>query len=144
MVAIPSHLDILEKCYAILSTDAALVALLGGTIPANPKIYNHLPQDLPLPAMRLRWTEVNEWDTKDSAGYQGSFIIDSWCSGATKGDKLLLQICDRVEILLHETILPMTTGQSLLLRHERPLRIMVEPDGITHHAVQQFVHIATT
>lgn len=143
MVAIPSHDQILTAYYGVLSTDATLVALLGGTLVTAPKIYNHLPQDLPLPAVRVRWTEVNEWDTKDSAGFEGFFIVDSWCS-ATRGDKLINQIADRVEFLTHEKVLTVAIGQSLILRHERPLRTMLEPDGLTHHGVQVFRHVATT
>lgn len=142
MVAIPSHLEILTAYYAVLSTDTILVGLLGGTIGSDPKIYNHLPQDLPLPAVRVRWSEVNEWDKKDSAGFEGFFTVDSWCS--TYGDKGLLSIADRIETLTHLQNLTLTTCQSLILRHERPLRTMLEPDGLTHHGVQVFRHVATT
>lgn len=141
-IAIPSHAEILQKYFTVLASDTTLQSLLGGVPVTNSKVYNHLPQDLPLPAVRVRWTEVNEWDTKDSAGFEGLFTVDSWAD--SRGDKVLLQIADRIETLTHLQILTLTSGQSLILRHDRPLRMMVEADGLTHHAVQHFKHIATT
>lgn len=136
MSATPSHAEITRLLFLRLSGNAPLMAKLGN------RIYNHVPQDDPLPAMRFRWEQAGEWDTKDSAGHDGFCVIDIWTDH--RGDKQSQEIADDVETLLHlEPFTGMVSGQSLLLRHDFS-DSFVEPDGLTHHTMLRFRHIATT
>lgn len=136
--AVPSNYEILALAWQRLDGDTGLKSLLGG----DGHVWNHVPQDLALPAVRVRWGNVSEWDTKTSNGLDGTLTVDIWTS--SYGDKLMLRIADRIEAIMHgQPLTGMTTGQSLLLRHTRPLMTTVEPDGLTHHGVMQYHHIAT-
>jgi len=132
----PSHAEITKVAWERLSQDAPLSALVGG------RVFNHLPQDEPLPAVRVRWETSDEWDTKDSAGFSGALVVDTWTDH--RGDKQAQTIADRVDALLHlAPFTGMTSGQSLLLRHDFH-GSFTEPDGLTHHTVQRFTCIVTT
>lgn len=144
MSPIPSRASILKAVFKRLDGDATLKA-------ACPSIYNHIPQDESLPCIRVRWDSSTEWDTKDSAGFEGSIIVDIWTDH--RGDKQALEISDRVTYLLHNQPLTGLTyfippngegnAQSLILRHAL-FDEFTEPDGLTHHTVLRFNHIATT
>ena len=131
----PTGSDILEQLFTVMRADAQLMALVGN------RIYNHIPQDSPLPCLRARWDSVNEWDTKTSDGYDGNITVDIWSSH--RGDKEALAIFDRTYSLLHKSELPLTSGQSLLLRYTMSDSFL-EPDGLTHHTVIRFRLIATS
>lgn len=135
MTAVPSHADCLIALAARLMNDKELSMLC-------PTIMNTLPQDCALPAMRFRWEQASEWDTKDSAGHDGFATIDIWQS-IKRGDLESLKIADRVIALLHENTLErLTTGQSLILRHDY-MDTFIEPDGLTHHTTLRFRHVIT-
>lgn len=135
MADFPSYLEIMQLAYARLSGDAALSALVGGSI------FNHIPQERPLPCLRYRWEQVGEWDTKDSVGMDGTLVIDTWTD--YRGDRLAAQVHDALMNLLHLRPLALVSAQSLILRHEFHTSF-VEGDGLTHHAVDHFRHVATT
>lgn len=133
---IPSHAEITKLLYARLSGNAPLMALVGN------RIFNHLPQDAPTPCLRFRWNQAGEWDTKDSDGHEGFCVIDVWTD--YRGDKESQVIGDAVEALLHNHPLTgMTSGQSLLLRHDFS-DSFTEPDGLTHHMMLRFRAIFTS
>ena len=131
----PSYAEILKLVYARLTGDATLMALV------NNRIYNHLPQELPLPCLRFRWEQASEWDTKDSIGMDGLLVIDTWTD--YRGDKLIAQIHDALMPIFHDVPLSMTSAQSLILKHQFHTSF-TEGDGLTHHGVDHFRHVATT
>lgn len=135
MVSIPLHVEVTKVAWAYLNGDATLSGLVGG------RIFNHIPQDDPLPCLRVRWEQAGEWDTKDSAGFDGFIVVDIWTD--YRGDKQAQEIADRVEVLLHLHEFTMTSGQSLLLRHDFS-DSFTEPDGLTHHTMSRFRFIVTT
>lgn len=131
----PSNIAILTAAIARLTGNAPLMTALGN------RIYNHLPQEVPLPAMRVRWSDAAEWDTKDSDGLEGWLFADIWTND--RGDKVPLTIADMVTNLLHLQPLTLSDGaQSLLLRREFS-NTFTEPDGLIHHTAIRFRHIAT-
>lgn len=135
-MAAPSSAEILTAVYARLTGNATIVSMTGG------RIANHLQQDTPLPCMRLRWETAREFDTKDSTGYDGTISLDFWTD--YRGDLPCLQFQDAVMDEFHNRPLTLTAGgQSLILRREF-FTVVIENDGITHHAICQFRHVATT
>jgi hypothetical protein len=133
-MSIPSHAEILKVAFERLNGDAALKALV------NDNVFNHIPQERALPCLRVRWAQAGEWDTKDSDGVDGYIFVDVWTDH--RGDKDALTITDRVLALLHLAPLALTTGQSLILRHDF-VDTFTESDGLTHHTAIRFHHIAT-
>lgn len=131
----PSHSEVLHTIYEVLTEDQTLKSMVSN------RIYNHVPQDTQLPFIRFRWEQAGEWDTKDSAGFDGFIVIDIWSDH--RGDKQALDIADRIDSLLHLSPLELSIGQSLILRHDFR-DSFVEPDGLTHHTVSRFQHIVTT
>jgi hypothetical protein len=131
----PSHAEILEKINRRLTDDPVLISML------QRRIFNHVPQDTPLPVLRFRWDQVGEFDTKDSAGWDGNIQIDVWTD--YRGDREQAIILDRLDEILHLQPFVMSSGQSLLLRHDF-VNNFTEPDGITHHATIRYRHVATS
>lgn len=130
----PSHVEILSACFNRLKGSEELAAIVGTSI------YNHLPQELPTPCCRVRWSRSNEWDTKDSAGVEGDVVVDVWTD--YRGDLLAYKAADIVVALLHLKPFTLPGSQSLLLRREN-VASFTEPDGVTHHTAITFRHIAT-
>lgn len=133
----PSNAEILSLTIARLKADTGPGSLASFV---SDKIFSHAPQETPLPLVRARWQDANEWDTKDSDGLSGFIVCDVWTD--YRGDLKSMQIIDRIDAVLHNQPLSMTTGQSLILRHSSQTAF-TEPDGLTHHAVIKFQHIAT-
>jgi hypothetical protein len=126
--------DIITQTVAHLNAVPSLVALVG-------PVYNHVPQATPLPVCRVRYCQARDFTTKDSFGYDGTIQVDVFTSH--RGDKIALRAIGLVVQALHLQTLTITTAQSLLLRRES-VDAFTEPDGITHHAVARFRHLATT
>lgn len=131
----PSNLDILVAAVARVKGDSAIMTAVGN------RVYNHLPQETPLPAIRVRWSQANEWDTKDSDGVDGYLFLDVWSN--ERGDKEVSTIADMLVNLFHLQPLSLPAAQSLILRRDF-YDTFTEPDGLTHHAVVRLHHIATT
>lgn len=132
----PSSADILKAAFTRLDGDATFKAMMRGAV------YNHLPQETPTPCCRVRWAQAGEFDTKDSDGLDGFIFVDVWT--AENGDKSALEAIDRAVNLLHNAPLTLPSGvQSLILRRDF-VDAVVEPDGLTHHTIVRFRHVATT
>lgn len=133
-MALPSQLEPLEKLVERLKATAPLTAILTGGI------GNHLPQDGPLPYMRVRYSKSKDWSTKTSQGFIATFIMDIWDEQET--DKNILDAFDKVNEVLQNQPLATISGQSLLLRFE-DANTFVESDGVTHHGVINYSHVIT-
>lgn len=131
----PSNSEILTKIVSRLTGDTALMAAVSN------KVYNHVPQDTTTPFIRVRWDGVQEWDTKTSNGFDGHISVDIWTDH--RGDKVALQLADMVYALYHNAEFLLTAGQSLLVRYILS-DSFIEPDGLTHHTIMRFKHIATS
>lgn len=132
--ASPPHAEILAACFNRAKGSAALAAIVGD------RIYNHLPQELPTPCCRVRWSRSVEWDTKDSAGVDGDIVVDVWTD--YRGDLLAYKAADIIVSLFHLIPFELTGSQSLILRRENVVSF-TEPDGVTHHTAITFRHVAT-
>ena len=130
-----NFLDPLVELTAALRGDTGLTAL----VPAL-SIGNHLPQDRPMPYIRYRYDPGSDWSQKDSAGLDGTIIIDLWTD--QHGDKHLLQMMTEIHRVLYNLPFAGTTQQSLLLQFDSST-FFYEPDGVTHHGVMNFRYILT-
>jgi hypothetical protein len=133
-VSSPSHIVILTAAVARLRANVAFMALMGN------RVYNHVPQELVLPLCRVRWGQAGEWDTKDSDGVEGFLFVDVWTDH--RGDKDALTAADMVVNEFHLLPLVLSDAQSLILRRDF-VDAFTEPDGLTHHTVIRFRHVAT-
>jgi hypothetical protein len=91
----PRNADVLAAAFARLDTFPALRARIGGG-----RVHNHLPQECDLPRVRVRWQDCKEWDTKDSDGWQGDIVVDTW--SAERGDKVVLELADIIDDALQD------------------------------------------
>jgi hypothetical protein len=134
-VTSPRLADVLAAAFVRLDTFPALRAKIGPG-----RVHNHLPQDCDLPRVRVRWQDCKEWDTKDSDGWQGDIVVDTW--SAERGDKAVLDLADIVDDALHDHSLAVATGQAILCQHVEA-SAFTEPDGLTHHTTSRFRCIVT-
>ena len=125
--------DILKQTITRLRGDAGvLAALVNAGAPAvdtQKSIINHVPQDFPLPYYRVMLESMQEWDTKDTTGYEGLMRLDVWTD--YHGDLQVHDLVDAAMDALQNAPLALTTGQMVLLRHQSTI-ISIEPDGQSH------------
>ena len=133
-MTVPSQADILKKAWERASNDTEFAGLMAG------RVHNYVPQESPLPFARVRWGQSMEWDQKDSDGCQGYITIDIFTD--YRGDRKALQAADRAIEIFHNNPLALEGAQSLILRRDF-VDAFTEPDGITHHTVVRFLHVAT-
>ena len=133
-VVYPSTANILKSVISRLELDADLVAITGG------RIKNDLPNNSPLPYVRVRLGAGGEWDTKSSNGLDHEIVCDVWSS--KRGDLQVHEIQDMIYRDLHDRPLGGLVAQSLVLMMSGMPQTTVEPDG-AHHGVISFRHIVT-
>ena len=133
-VVYPSFAKILEAVISRLHLDTDLMALVGN------RVRNDLPQNSPLPYVRVRLGNGTEWDTKDSNGIRHEIVCDVWTD--RRGDKQVHQIQDMIYRDLHDRPLTGLVAQSLILMVSGVPQTSVEPDG-AHHGVITFSHTVT-
>jgi hypothetical protein len=107
-------------------------AIAGSGTPGLAKVFNHVPQDEPLPYVRVLWAPSQEWDTKGSLGFRGEIQVDCWTE--QHGDAQALSMIDICRALLQDTPLTITGGQNILLRY-LSASIVEQPDGVTHRGL---------
>ena len=111
---------------------------LNTTLGVGQRIYSHIPQDTdPEPTIRVSLS-ASEWDTKQTNGEDQIIQVDIWSD--QHGDKEVLQIKDRVHVLLHARPFEGLVAQSLII-YRVGWRTTIESDS--HHCVITFRHIAT-
>jgi hypothetical protein len=126
----------LASIMAALYANAALLALV-----PEARIRNEIPGDTALPFIRVRWVPGSDFDTKDSQGLDGVFVVDIWTDDG--GDKSLLDIMTAVNnVLYNNPFAGMAGAQSLILRHGST-EVFMEPDGVTRHGVMNYRHTIT-
>lgn len=96
--------EILKKAIAALRLDGQLAALLGGV----DHIFNHVPQDTPKAYLVVFWQADGPFDTKDSDGFDGS--LNHEAVSTHHGDKIVLEIMDRVRAAYKVTPIVLTSG----------------------------------
>lgn len=111
--------EILAKSVETLRADATLIALLGPIDPGDPveaRVWNHVPQDETKPYIVVTWQPDEDWDTKDSKGFDGS--LDHEAISTHHGDKNVLEIADAVIAAYAANPLALVSGRIVCFDYE--------------------------
>jgi hypothetical protein len=110
--------EILKEAVALLRADATLIALLGETAPASgeARVYNHVPQDSSKPYVALQWQGDEDWDTKDSLGFDGS--INHEVVTIHHGDRDVLMVLDRIREVYAANPITLVSGEIVCLDYQ--------------------------
>lgn len=131
-----------KSIFSTLSGDATLVGLLGGTLVTNPKVFDHVPDNVVFPYVTM---SIRPWEDRGNATYEGlrcELQIDVWyqpgtASTSNRGEKSLQAIQARIDALLHEQE-PCIEGWNVLALRRTFVDILTEPDNVTKHGIQRF------
>lgn len=127
--------------FNILRNDGSLSTLLGQDTTVS-KVFDHVPQSTAYPFVVL---QINPWEDRGNytgEGLKALVTIHCWyqpgASGYTgRGDKPLQLIQKRIDELLHKSQIAISGWRNLIFRRAT-INILVEPDNVTRHGVQQF------
>lgn len=125
-----------KTIYQTLANDSILQALLG-TTPANPKIFDHVPDSKSYPYIKIAIKPMQDRGNHDWEGVQFQYQIDVWNQGVNQGDLKVQQIQARVDELLHKQDICID-GWNIIVHRRSTIDILDEPDGRTKHGVQIF------
>ena len=126
--------EILCAVYEAIATDPDVV-LTG--VP----VYNHVPQDHPLPIIAVRWSIGREFNTKDSHGFVGIIIVDMWSN--QHGDKEVLDVLGAVDAALHRADLTIAGGPQSVKITNTGGSVNPVSDGSAHHGQLTYDHFVT-
>lgn len=111
-----------QAIHALLSSDAALAALLGG----QDRVFDHVPQGRALPYVTLAQTSIRDWSTADLDGEEHTITLNVWSSAF--GKKQVQEVLGRLRALLHDRALTLSGHRLVNLRHEFS-EARRDPDG---------------
>jgi hypothetical protein len=123
-----------KTIYETLSQDSALQILLGTTT-ANPKVYDHIPDNLPFPYVKIAIKPMSDRANEEWDGVSFQYQIDVWVQGVNQGDLKVQQIQERIDQLLHASNI-CVDGWNVISHRRTTVDILDEPDGRTKHGVQ--------
>jgi hypothetical protein len=126
--------EILKKAVATLEVDPGLIALLGEKEAGKARVWNHVPQDEDQPYVVVRWQADEDWDTKDSTGFDGS--LDHEVVSNHHGDKEVLQIVDAIIAAYKAAPLALASGRITCFEYQSgtvPVQVFE-----THRAIASF------
>ena len=98
--------ELQKAIFASLSSDAALVALLGGV-----RIFDQAPANVAFPYITFGRTSVYDWSTGTESGAEQLFTLHVWSKA--KGKKEALEIMELARGTLHDAALALE-GHSLV------------------------------
>lgn len=138
-------IDTQSAIYTLLATDDALIELLGedaDTVDVSTRVLDHVPDNQASPYVVI---QIKPWEDRGNYTYEGlsaTLTIHTWYtpgSSATtgRGDKQVQLIQKRIDEILHRSQLEIVGWSNLILRRSL-VDILVEPDNVTRHGVQQF------
>lgn len=129
--------------FNVLKGDSALMALLGTTVGGAQKVFDHVPDNTAYPYITL---QINPWEDRGNytdEGLKALLSIHTWyqpdasSSFTGRGDKQVQLIQKRIDELIHKGQFPISGWRKVVLRRAT-INILVEPDNVTRHGVQQF------
>lgn len=123
-----------QAVYAALTSDAPLVALLGGA-----RVYDVVPTRAEFPYVTIAQTAERDWSTGSEAGGEHTLTLHVWSRGG--GRKETLAIVAAARAVLHEAALSLSGFRLINLRHEVS---EVRRDGETFHGIVRFRAVTET
>lgn len=124
-------IDLQTKIYTILSADATLQTLLGG----SGRVIDRPADNLEPPFVQIGEDERDDFGAHDVDGHTFVVTIHTWTEA--EGRKTCKEIQDRIYTLLHDVDLAITGQKTISLRAGLTTS-MLDPDGRTHHGVSRF------
>ena len=142
-MAVPKLQEQLTALIQTLRADSTLLTLLGPAdgLPLEAAVYNHVPQDNGFPLCHCRMGSGRQWDTKTSKGWAQSVILTIWTD--QHGDLNALEIAQAIDDLLHNNLISLPNGQTVLLRHES-YDTTTAGNGVAHRADLRFQWITSS
>lgn len=116
-----------QAIYASLTSDSALLALLGGA-----RVYDDVPDRKVFPYVTFAPSSERDWSTGGEAGSEHSVVLHVWSRGA--GRKEALTIAAALCARLHDATLALTGHRLINLRHEAS-EVRRDGDGETYHGI---------
>ena len=117
-----------QALFAALDSDSQLKAQVTG-------IFDHVPQDQPLPYVVIGDDVTSDWSAKDFTGTEHRLAIHVWARGPGRRQARL--IGEQIVARLSTSILQPAGFQLVWLRFVQAL-VLVDEDGLTHHGVTEF------
>lgn len=119
-----------ERIYSILSTDTILFGVCGLT-----GVFDFVKDNQSFPYVKIGDDVLNDWSNHSDCGFQGTSTIHSWSQAAGKAQ--VMGIMDRIYMLLNNVDLALVGFKTVSCRQGQS-RILLDPDGYTHHGIQIF------
>jgi hypothetical protein len=119
-----------QSIYATLTTDAAVLALLGG-----PRIYDDVPQGAAFPYLTIGQSTLRDWSTGSEEGHEHTLTLHVW--SREKGRKQTHAIIAALREALHDRALTLDGHRLINLRHELS-EARREPDGDTYRGIVRY------
>lgn len=137
--------DVQIAVYNHLASDDTIITLLGensASVNLSNKVFDHVPQDTAYPFVVV---QINPWEDRGSytkEGLEATLSIHVWyrpgiTSVTGRGDKQVQAIQKRIDEILHANQIPISGWKNLIFRRAL-IDILVEPDNVTRHGIQQF------
>ncbi len=116
-----------QAIYASLTSDSALLALLGGE-----RIYDDVPARKVFPYVTFAAASERDWSAGSEAGAEHSIVLHVWSRGA--GRKQAAAIMEALRVRLHDAALMLSGHRLVNLRHESS-EVRRDADGETFHGI---------
>ncbi len=116
-----------KAIHAALTTNAALLALLGG-----PRVYDDVPRGAPFPYVTFAQSTERDWSTGSEEGGEHIVTLHVWSRAA--GSKEAQEIIGAVRAALHDQALALTGHRLVNLRREFS-EVRRDADGETTHGL---------
>lgn len=116
-----------QAIYASLTSDSALLALLGGA-----RVHDDVPERKVFPCVTFAPASERDWSTGSEAGSEHSVVLHVWSRGA--GRKEALAIMEAVRARLHDAALTPAEHRLVNLRHESS-EVRRDADGETYQGI---------
>ena len=125
-----SSLALQQSIFAKLTTDAAVLSLLGG-----PRLYDDTPQNAEFPYLTFGQSVARDWSTSTDAGDEHTVTLHAWSRG--KGRRETFAILGAIQTALHDQTLVLDGHRLINLRHDFS-DARRDPDGETLHGIARF------
>ena len=119
-----------QSVFARVTTDSALLALLGG-----PRLYDDVPQAADFPYLTLGQSLARDWSTGSEDGDEHILTLHVWSQA--KGKREAQEIMGALRTALHDQPLALSGHRLVNLRHEHS-EARRDPDGETYHGITRY------
>ena len=119
---------------AVWNAQTAMYTALTGASVAGGRVYDHVPQDVTFPYVRIGESNAQPDDADLVDGTDELLTIHIW--SRYRGQKEIKQIMDAIHTVLHHQDLTVT-GRTHAHTSVAGVQSFLDPDGLTQHGVMQ-------